>query len=174
MTCPTAEQKHENMSKFATKRGRPEPSISTASLPDIIFILLFFFMVVTKMRESELKVTVVTPFASELTKLEEKSLVATINIGRPSQKYRPIYGTKPQIQLNDKFARVGGEESEIRYFMENFRTKVPESRRQQITASLRVDGGVTMGIVADVKTALRKSAQLKVNYSAKRRPNASY
>ena len=58
--------------------------------------------------------------------------------------------------------------------MENFRTKVPETRRQQITASLRVDGGVTMGIVADVKTALRKSAQLKVNYSAKRRPEASY
>ncbi len=174
MTCPSAEQKQEIMSKFAKKRGKADPNISTASLPDIIFMLLFFFMVVTKMRDSELKLTIITPFASELTKLEEKSLVSTIYIGRPIEKYRPIYGTKPQIQLNDKFAKVGQEEADIRYFMESFRTKVPENRRQQITASLRVDGNVTMGIIADVKTALRKSGQLKVNYSAKRRPDATY
>lgn len=158
------------MSKFSKKRGKSNPEISTASLPDIIFMLLFFFMVVTKMRESELKVNVQTPFATELTKLEEKSLVNTIYIGRPIDKYKDIYGTKPRIQLNDKFATYGREEGDIRFFLETFRTKVPESRRAQITSSLRIDGNVTMGIVADVKTALRKSGQLKVNYSAKRKP----
>ncbi len=158
------------MSKFAKKRGKADPSISTASLPDIIFMLLFFFMVVTKMRDAELKVNVVTPFASELTKLEEKSLVNTIYIGRPMEKYKPIYGTKPRIQLGDKFA----DPREIRFFLETFRVKIPENRRAQITSSLRVDGNVTMGIVADVKTELRKSGQLKVNYSAKRRATASY
>jgi biopolymer transport protein ExbD len=158
------------MSKFSKKRGKAEPNISTASLPDIIFMLLFFFMVVTKMRDSELKVNVITPFASELTKLEEKSLVNTIHIGRPMEKYIPIYGTKPRIQLGDKFA----EPREIRFFLETFRVKVPENRRSQITSSLRVDGNVTMGVVADVKTELRKSAQLKVNYSAKRRPDAGF
>jgi biopolymer transport protein ExbD len=158
------------MSKFSKKRGKANPEISTASLPDIIFMLLFFFMVVTKMRDSELKVNVQTPFASELTKLEEKSLVNTIYIGRPIDKYKDIYGTKPRIQLNDKFATYGREEGDIRFFLESFRTKVPESRRAQITSSLRIDGNVTMGIVADVKTALRKSGQLKVNYSAKRKP----
>lgn len=158
------------MSKFSKKRGKSNPEISTASLPDIIFMLLFFFMVVTKMRESELKVNVQTPFATELTKLEEKSLVNTIYIGRPIEKYKDIYGTKPRIQLNDKFATYGREEGDIRFFLETFRTKVPESRRAQITSSLRIDGNVTMGIVADVKTALRKSGQLKVNYSAKRKP----
>lgn len=158
------------MSKFSKKRGKAEPSISTASLPDIIFMLLFFFMVVTKMRDAELKVNVVTPFASELTKLEEKSLVNTIYIGRPVEKFVPIYGTRPRIQLGDKFA----DPREIRFFLETFRVKVPESRRPQITSSLRVDGNVTMGIVADVKTELRKAGQLKVNYSAKRRPDASY
>jgi biopolymer transport protein ExbD len=158
------------MSKFSKKRGKAKPEISTASLPDIIFMLLFFFMVVTKMRDSELKVNVQTPFASELTKLEEKSLVNTIYIGRPIDKYKDIYGTKPRIQLNDKFASYGREEGDIRFFLESFRTKVPESRRAQITSSLRIDGNVTMGIVADVKTALRKSGQLKVNYSAKRKP----
>ncbi len=158
------------MSKFSKKRGKAEPSISTASLPDIIFMLLFFFMVVTKMRDAELKVNVVTPFASELTKLEEKSLVNTIYIGRPLEKFVPIYGTRPRIQLGDKFA----DPRDIRFFLETFRVKVPESRRPQITSSLRVDGNVTMGIVADVKTELRKAGQLKVNYSAKRRPGASY
>jgi biopolymer transport protein ExbD len=158
------------MSKFSKKRGKADPSISTASLPDIIFMLLFFFMVVTKMRDAELKVAVVTPFASELTKLEEKSLVNTIYIGRPVDKYQAIYGSKPRIQLGDKFA----DPREIRFFLETFRVKVPENRRPQITSSLRVDGNVTMGIVADVKTELRKSGQLKVNYSAKRRPTDSY
>lgn len=158
------------MSKFSKKRGKADPSISTASLPDIIFMLLFFFMVVTKMRDAELKVAVVTPFASELTKLEEKSLVNTIYIGRPVEKYQAIYGSKPRIQLGDKFA----DPREIRFFLETFRVKVPESRRPQITSSLRVDGNVTMGIVADVKTELRKAGQLKVNYSAKRRPTDSY
>lgn len=158
------------MSKFSKKRGKADPNISTASLPDIIFMLLFFFMVVTKMRDSELKVNVVTPFASELTKLEEKSLVSTIYIGRPMEKYVSIYGTKPRIQLGDKFA----DPREIRFFLETFRVKVPENRRSQITASLRVDGNVTMGVVADVKTELRKAGQLKVNYSAKRRPEAGF
>jgi biopolymer transport protein ExbD len=158
------------MSKFSKKRGKADPSISTASLPDIIFMLLFFFMVVTKMRDAELKVAVITPFASELTKLEEKSLVNTIYIGRPVEKFQAIYGNKPRIQLGDKFA----DPREIRFFLETFRVKVPENRRPQITSSLRVDGNVTMGIVADVKTELRKSGQLKVNYSAKRRPSDSY
>ncbi len=156
------------MSKFSKKRGKATPAISTASLPDIIFILLFFFMVITKMRDAELRVQVVTPFATELTKLEEKSLVNTIYIGRPTIKYQAVYGTKPRIQLGDKFATI----ADIPLFLESFKLKVPESRRGSITTSLRVDGGVTMGIVQDVKTQLRKSGQLKINYSAKKRPDS--
>lgn len=155
------------MGKFTKKRGKAKPVVSTASLPDIIFMLLFFFMVVTVLRDAELMVKVQTPYASELTKLEEKSLVNYLYIGRPTEKYREIYGTKPQIQLGDKFARV----SDIPLFLEQHKVKVPESRHGQITSSLRVDGEVTMGIVGDVKTQLRKSGQLKVNYSAKQDPN---
>lgn len=141
------------------------PAISTASLPDIIFMLLFFFMVVTVLRDSELKVSVDTPEASELTKLEEKSLVNYIYIGRPIKKYQSVYGTKPRLQLGDKFADVG----DIPLFLEQHKVKVPEAKRPRITSSLRVDGNVTMGIVQDVKTQLRKSGQLKVNYSASKR-----
>ncbi len=153
------------MSKFSKKRSGTSPSISTASLPDIIFILLFFFMVVTVMRTAELKVKVFTPYATELTKLEEKSLVNYLYIGRPIQKFQALYGTKPRLQLGDKFAEL----NEIPLFLEKHRVKVPENKRPRITSSLRVDGDVTMGIVQDTKTQLRKSGQLKVNYSAKKK-----
>jgi len=129
-------------------------------------MLLFFFMVVTVLRDAELKVKVVTPFATELTKLEEKSLVNYVYIGRPMPKYQDVYGTKPRMQLGDKFATV----AEIPLFLEKHKVKVPEAKRPKITSSLRVDGEVTMGIVQDVKTELRKAGQLKVNYSAKRDP----
>ncbi len=157
------------MSKFSKKRGKASPEVSTASLPDIIFMLLFFFMVVTVLRDAELKVKVSTPFASELTKLEEKSLVNYVYIGRPVKKYQNLYGTKPRIQLGDKFATV----ADIPLFLEKHKVKVPEAKRPKITSSLRVDGEVTMGIVQDVKTQLRKSGQLKVNYSAKKDPNVN-
>jgi len=141
------------------------PEVSTASLPDIIFMLLFFFMVVTVLRDAELKLTVSTPQATELTKLEKKSLVNFIYIGKPTQQYQATYGTKPQMQLGDKFADV----SEIPLFLEKHRITVSEKQRNGITSSLKIDGDVTMGIVTDVKTALRKANQIKVNYSAKKR-----
>ena len=153
------------MSKFTKKRGKSSPAISTASLPDIIFMLLFFFMVVTVLRDASLMVKVSTPKATELTKLQEKSLVNYLYIGKPTDQYKEQYGTSPRLQLGDKFATV----ADIPIFLEKHKIKVPENKRPRITSSLRVDGEVTMGIVQDIKTQLRKSNQLKVNYSAKRR-----
>ena len=150
------------MSKFKKKKGNALPEMSTASLPDLVFMLLFFFMVVTKLRETEQKLTVFTPKATELTKLENKSLVSFIMIGRPTPKYQAIYGTKPRIQLGDKIAN----EDEIPLFLEKHKSGVPEGQQAGITTSLKIDGGVTMGIVTDVKTTLRKAGQLKINYSA--------
>ena len=150
------------MSKFQKKRGKTQPAISTASLPDIVFILLFFFMVITKMRETELLVSVHLPQATELEKLEQKSLVHFIYIGRPQLRYQEIYGTAPRIQLNDRFATV----DDIPIFVENHKQTVQPNLRKRVTSSLRVDGKITMGIVQDVKTQLRKIGQLKVNYAA--------
>ena len=157
------------MSKFSTKRANTAPTISTSSLPDIIFILLFFFMVVVKLRESNLKVKKITPYATELTKLERKSLVNTMYIGRPTPQYAPIYGSKPRLQLNDKISNL----NEIPLFLERHKVKLPEGQRPGITTSLKVDGDVTMGFVSDVKTELRKAGQLKINYSAKKRTERS-
>ncbi len=153
------------MSKFEKKRGKSSPAISTASLPDIIFMLLFFFMMVTVMRDSSLKVAVITPSATELTKLEKKSLVNYLYIGKPTADYVQEAGSKPRLQLGDKFS----DEEDIPLFLENHRQKVDERQRGLITSSLKVDRNTTMGIVGDVKTALRKAGQYKVNYSAKKR-----
>ncbi len=153
------------MSKFQKKRGKSNPTISTASLPDIVFILLFFFMVITKMRETELKVSVQVPKATELEKLEQKSLVHYIYIGRPQLRYQEVYGTAPRIQLDDKFATV----ADLPIFVENHKQTVPINLRGRTTSSLRVDGKITMGIVQDVKTQLRKIGQLKLNYAATKR-----
>ena len=153
------------MSKFKKKRGLANPEVSTASLPDIIFMLLFFFMVVTVLRDAEIKVTNNVPSATELTKLEKKSLVNYLYMGKPLERFQATYGTKPRLQLGDKFSEI----DEIPLFLEKHRSTVPEVQRPAISSSLRVDGKVTMGIVTDVKTQLRKTGQLKINYSAKKR-----
>ncbi len=152
------------MSKFQKKRGDSTPAISTASLPDIVFILLFFFMVITKMRETDLKVKVQVPSATELEKLEQKSLVHYIYIGRPMPQFQKIYGTAPRIQLDDSFKTV----DDLPLFVENHKQTIQAALRPRITSSLRVDGDITMGIVQDVKTKLRRIGQLKINYAARR------
>ena len=144
------------------------PEISTASLTDIIFMLLFLFMVVTVMKDSTLKIDVTIPSATELEKVEPKSLVSHLYIGKPKRKYQAQYGTAPRIQLNDSFQKV----NEIPIFLEKEKMKLQEEQRPFMTASLRVDEKVTMGIVTDVKTELRKAGQLKINYSSKARTKA--
>ena len=149
------------MSKFARKSKGKMPGISTASLPDIVFMLLFFFMVTTVLRETNLKVNISPPFASEIKKLEKKSLVSYINIGKPIQV--KIYGTAPRIQLNDAFAT----KEKIREFISSEREKMTEDDRKKMTVSLKCDKNVEMGIVTDVKEELKKASALKVNYSSR-------
>ncbi len=146
------------MSRFKDKGSKGTPAISTASLPDIIFMLLFFFMVTTVMREVDLLVKVSLPEATETTKLEDKALVDYIYIGPPQSK---SLGTEPLMQLNDQFAKL----EEIDPWV-----KAGEERREEvlipkITRSLKVDKETAMKIVTDVKQELRKSNALKINYS---------
>jgi biopolymer transport protein ExbD len=153
------------MSRFKKKKDEGTPAISTASLPDIIFMLLFFFMVTTVMREVELKIKVKLPEATELQKLEKKSLVSYIYIGIPLKKYQKVFGTEPRIQLNDAFADV----KDIQQFILKEREARNEKEVPLMTTSLKVDEDVKMGIVTDVKQELRKVNALKINYSARKR-----
>jgi biopolymer transport protein ExbD len=151
------------MAKFR-KGGKKEiPTISTASLPDIVFMLLFFFMVSTVIRETSLKVANTVPGATEVKKLEKKSLVSSRYIGKPRQQFQGMFGTEPRIQLNDSFAKV----SDIRDYIVTERQQMDESDRPKMVTSLKVDEDTKMGIVTDVKQALRKASALKINYSAR-------
>lgn len=149
------------MSKFKKKSDGGQPAISTASLPDIVFMLLFFFMVTTVMREVTLKVKVITPKATEVNKLERKSLVSYIYIGEPIKALQGQFGTAPRIQLNDAFAT----KNDIIQFVEAEREERNPAEVPLMTFSLKVDKEAEMGIVTDVKQELRQANALKINYS---------
>ena len=152
------------MAKFSRKGKGGLPAISTASLPDIVFMLLFFFMVSTSMRETEMRVSLTLPEATEVAKLEKKSLVSYIYIGTPTLQYQKLYGTDSRIQLNDSFKEL----VDIRDFISSERDALSEADRNMLTTPLKVDQNTRMGIVSDVKQELRKAAALKINYAARR------
>ena len=152
------------MAKFERKGKGGVPEVSTASLPDIVFMLLFFFMVSTVMRENTLMVDQNLPGATEVKKMERKSLVSTISIGSPIRGLQAMYGSEPRIQLNDAFAKV----ADIRDYITAEREKMDENERPLMTVSLKVDDKTKMGIVVDVKQELRKASALKINYSTRK------
>jgi biopolymer transport protein ExbD len=147
--------------KIRKDKKKGVPPVSTASLPDIVFMLLFFFMVTTVMRETSLKVVHVLPKAEEVAKLERKSLVAYIHIGPPIKALESIYGSEPRVQLDDAFANV----KDIPAFVEKVKAETNEAEVPFLTYSLKVDSEAKMGIVTDVKQELRKANALKINYS---------
>lgn len=144
---------------------RESPELSTSSLPDIIFMLLFFFMAVTTMKEVTYKVRVTPPSASEIQKLENKSLVRYIYVGEPLRDFREQFGSATRIQLNDQFADV----SEIENFVTMERSAMKEEDQNAMTVSIKADKETKMGIISDIKQALRRAYALKINYQASAR-----
>jgi biopolymer transport protein ExbD len=138
------------------------PALSTSSLPDIIFMLLFFFMAVTTMKEVTYKVKVSPPSATELQKLENKSLVRYIYVGEPMREYREQFGSATRIQLNDVFADI----PEIESFITMERSSMKEEDQNVMTVSIKADKDTKMGIITDIKQALRRAYALKINYQA--------
>ncbi|MDD2380716.1 MAG: biopolymer transporter ExbD, partial [Mariniphaga sp.] len=134
------------MSKFKKSGSNELPAISTASLPDIVFMLLFFFMVTTTMREVTYMVKITLPTATELSKLEKKSLVSYIYVGEPIPQYQKTFGVAPRIQLNDQFANV----ADIQDYIIAEREARNEAERNQMITSLKVDENTTMGIITDI------------------------
>ncbi|MCR5192595.1 MAG: biopolymer transporter ExbD [Bacteroidales bacterium] len=150
------------MARFKQKNDKGTPGLNMGSMSDIIFMLLFFFMVITTMRESELFVKIAPPKGSEVTKLEKKSLVSYINIGVPQDAYTSKYGTEPRIQLNDQIAEV----EDIRHFVEAEKNARTEEDSKLLTFAIKADGKVKMGMISDIKQELRSSSALKIFYNA--------
>ena len=147
------------MSKFRKKK-KGMPGISTASLPDIVFMLLFFFMVTTVMRETELKIkTPKLPQADQIQKLERKSLVSYIYVGKSKD------GTGgDKIQLNDRISNI----SDIKSFIFSERATHAEEEIPYLTTSIKADMEANVGTITDIKQELRDINALKINYSTRK------
>lgn len=148
------------MSKFKKKKDGGLPAINTASLPDIVFMLLFFFMVATVMRENTLLIENRIPLADQIEKLDKKNPISYIYAGKPNSQ-NTQYGTEARVQLNDKFGAI----NEIAAFVNSERAALREEQIPYLTIALKVDGEANMGIVGDIKQELRKVNALKINYT---------
>lgn len=152
------------MAKFGRSGKKDVPGLTTASMSDIVFMLLFFFMVTTQLRETENKVIVRLPEASQSAKLERKDLAAYINVGPPVQYLQAQYGNDARIQLNDSFRSV----DDIRDFIATERESKSEADRQFMTVAIKADENVRMGIITDIKQELRRCSALKIMYAARK------
>jgi biopolymer transport protein ExbD len=151
------------MARFTGKKAKETPGLNMGSMSDIIFMLLFFFMTITTMRESSLYITIKVPQATETVKLEKKSLVSYINVGTPmAGEMQKKYGTESRIQLNDQIAEV----NEIPMYVEQELQARVEADRPFVTFSIKADKETKMGLISDIKQELRNSGAFKIFYNA--------
>ncbi len=151
------------MAVIGKKKKKGVPETSTASLPDIIFTLLFFFMVSAKVKDASLKVKHNMPSVLDAQKLTSDDKVATIHVGVPTAQYREIYGTDPVIQLQDQIEDV----NKIQEWVLRRIQEIPYSSRHKFLVNLKADGKVPYHIIDEIKTELRKADALRLNYDAK-------
>jgi len=146
------------MSKFK-KKAQVKQEIPTSSMPDVVFMLLFFFMVTTELRETSIEVRQQIPKASQLRKLERKSLVTNLYVGEPTKP--ALYGKEAKIQGNDAFIDV----KDIIRWVNEQKAALPEIEREQLTVALKVDKDSKRGIINDIESELRKGNARKVLYT---------
>ncbi|MBK6915601.1 MAG: biopolymer transporter ExbD [Ignavibacteriales bacterium] len=132
--------------KFEKRRATTKQEIPTTSMPDIVFMLLMFFMVATTLREVDVLVDFKLPEAQAIEKIENKRLVSYLWVGKDKR-----------IQVNDSIVKV----EEVQPIMYNKRQSLPN-----IIISLRIDRGADMGFVTDIQQELRKAYCLRINYSS--------
>ena len=147
------------MAKFRKEGKKEVPQVSTSSLPDIVYMLIFFFMITTTMRDVELKVKASPlPKATEIQKLEHKALVSSIYIGAPRDSK---LGTESRIQLDDSFATP----ADIADWIQKERDSRHPADIPLLTTALKVHKDTRMGVVTDVKQELRKVGAFRINYT---------
>lgn len=148
---------------FGQKKQHIIPELNTASLPDLIFTILFFFMLVTHMRKANIKVKYQIPQGKELTKLIKKTTVSYIYIGKPTNNKGEIISNETQIQLNDKIVKL----KEIEQLIYQERKSMNPIDRKRMIVSIRADKDTPMGIISDLKQILRNTNTLNINLAAK-------
>lgn len=147
------------MSKFRKKKGGELPAVNTASLPDIVFMLLFFFMVVTVLRETDLLVKNELPKADQIEKLQ-KDRAVYIYAGNPSERYVSQYGSDAKIQIGDKYTDI----KNLKPVLAELRAGLPPILQDKVMVALKVDKETNTGVVTDIKQTLRELNMLKIIY----------
>ncbi len=140
--------------KFRKKRTL-QPQIPTTALPDIIFILLFFFMATTVPNKTYVRIVQTLPQATQLRKLAQRSLIKTIYIGQPQQ------GKSPVIQCNDALITI----NQVSECIQQAQAQLSNLDREQLVIALKVDEAAPMGLVADVQQQLRKVGARRIVYT---------
>ena len=151
------------MSRFRTRNNREVPGLNLAALPDLIFTVLFFFMIVTHMRVVTPLVHVETPQGTELEEARKQGVIYLF-IGQPMDAKGQVEGAPDsrRIQLNDRFVELDRLAEEIAVE----KAQMSEDAREHLTVSIRADRNTEMGLINDVKQQLRKAGALNINYSA--------
>ena len=147
---------------FFRRTRREVPQLNTAALPDLIFTVLFFFITVTHMRQVTLKVKYRVPEGTELTRLVKKSAVTYIYIGKPTDEMSRVVGGGTRVQVNDKYADIDA----VTDYVAGERSRMSPEDAQAMSVSVKADRGTEMGVISDVRQALRRAGALRVNYSA--------
>ena len=142
------------------KKHRSVPGLNMASMPDLIFTVLFFFMIVTHMRNETVKVKLQVPQGTEVTKSSNKFSTINIYIGRNH------YGDT-QIQVNDRMCSL----EQVGTLVRNFKANLSEESQENLIVNLRADRNTDMGIVNDLKKELRNIGALTIRYSATEKAN---
>ena len=144
------------------RRSHDIPELNTASLPDLIFTILFFFMLVTHMRKVAVKVKYQVPQGTELTKLVKKTTITYLYIGKPMSETGQLAGDSLCIQMKDKLVDV----AEIKSYLVKERATMAAEDKKQMSVSIRADKETPMGRIIDIKQSLREANVLNVNYAA--------
>ena len=142
------------------KKHPSVPGLNMASMPDLIFTVLFFFMIVTHMRNETVKVKLQVPQGTEVTKSSNKFSTINIYIGRNN------YGDT-QIQVNDRMCSL----EQVGTLVRNFKANLSEESQENLIINLRADRNTDMGIVNDLKKELRNIGALTIRYSATEKAN---
>jgi len=158
------------MARFKKDKKRELPALGTGSMADIVFMFLFFFMVISNMRETDVRVKFAMPSATEIQKLEKKSLVATIYIGIPKN---PNENTLPpgrvSVQLNDQTIKQENLVGDVRDFIAVEKESRNEEDKNKLTFSIKADKDIQMRYINLIKGELRTNNALKINYATIRK-----
>lgn len=146
------------MAHFQKKQAKTSQSVPTSAMPDVVFMLLIFFMVTTVLREVELKVQLDYTEAENIEKIEQKRLVSYVYIGPERISGSEVGETA--VQIDDALVDEMGAIRNIMY------DKMIEQPR--LIVSLRVDNESEFGVVTDVQQELRHAGALRINYSTRR------